>query len=289
MGSRTYRAEAIVLKTLDLGEADRILTLLTRHLGKVKVVAKGIRRPTSRLAGYAEPLSHATYQLARGRELDVLTGAEPRSTYRALREDLDRIAAGWYIAEIADRSTAEHAPAAAVFDLVETALRHLEAGHAPALVCRWSDLHLLDRTGFRPELIVCSRCGGPLHEGTNAWSPLDGGAVCPRCIDSSVAGLPALSLRALKSLRYLLTSDFAAASRLRVDEILERELERHLRAFLHYVLDREIASARLMDELARLKSDLRSGGALPQARVLDLAPSASASASRSARPGDDWI
>ena len=78
MGSRTYRAEAIVLKTLDLGEADRILTLLTRHFGKVKVVAKGIRRPTSRLAGYAEPLSHATYQLARGRELDVLTGAESR-------------------------------------------------------------------------------------------------------------------------------------------------------------------------------------------------------------------
>lgn len=252
MGSRTYRAEAIVLKTLDLGEADRILTLLTRHFGKVKVVAKGIRRPTSRLAGYAEPLSHATYQLARGRELDVLTGAESRSTYRMLREDLDRIAAGWYIAEIADRTTAERSPAAPVFELVETALRHLEAGHAPALVCRWSDLHLLDRTGFRPELLVCARCTGPLREATNAWSPHDGGAVCTTCVDRSVGGLPALSVRALKSLRYLLTSDFRAASRLRVDADLERELERHLRSFMHHVLDREIASARLIDELARL-------------------------------------
>src|SRR5579859_2809673 len=148
MASRTYRAEAIVLKTLDLGEADRILTLLTRHFGKVKAVAKGIRRPTSRLAGYAEPLSHGTFQLARGRDLDVLTGAESRSTYRTVREDLDRIAAAWYIAEIADRSTAEHAPAAPVFDLMETALRHLEVGHPPAVVCRWWDLHLLDRTGF---------------------------------------------------------------------------------------------------------------------------------------------
>jgi DNA repair protein RecO (recombination protein O) len=252
MASRTYRAEAIVLKTLDLGEADRILTLLTRHFGKVKAIAKGIRRPTSRLAGYAEPLSHATFQLARGRELDVLTGAESRSTYRLIREDLDRIAAGWYIAEIADRSTAEGSPAAPVFDLVETALRHLDVGHAPALVCRWWDLHLLDRTGFRPQLGACSRCGGTLRETSSGWSPVDGGAVCVDCIDRSLAGLPALSVRALKSLRYLLASDFAAAARLRIDAALERELERHLRAFLQFVLDREIASARLIDELAHL-------------------------------------
>lgn len=252
MGSRTYRAEAIVLKTLDLGEADRILTLLTRHFGKIKVIAKSIRKPTSRLAGHAEPLSHATFQLARGRELDVLTGAEPRSTYRVLREDLDRIAAGWYVAEIADRTTVEHAPVAPVFDLVETALRYLEAGHAPSLVCRWSDLHLLDRTGFRPQLQSCARCDTTLREVLNAWSPYDGGAVCTDCVDRSAVGLPALSIRALKSLRYLLASDFENAARLRIDEALERELERHLRSFLHHVLDREIQSARLIDELARL-------------------------------------
>src|SRR3989338_7463449 len=129
MGSRTYRAEAIVLKTLDLGEADRILTLLTRHFGKVRVMAKGIRRPTSRLAGHAEPLAPATFPLARGRELDGLTGAEARSTYRALREDLTLIAAGRYLAELADRFTVDHAPAAPAFDLLETALSHLDPGH----------------------------------------------------------------------------------------------------------------------------------------------------------------
>jgi len=252
MGSRTYRAEAIVLKTMDLGEADRILTLLTRHFGKIRVIAKGIRRPTSRLAGHAEPLSHATFQLARGRELDVLTGADTRSSYRSVREDLDRIAAAWYVAEIADRSTADHAPAAPVFDLVETALRYLEAGHPPALVCRWWDLHLLDRTGFRPALGGCARCEGALRETVNGWSPFEGGAVCADCVDRSGIGTPALSVRALKSLRYLLASDLTAAARLRMDEALERELERHLRAFVQHVLDREIASARLIEELTRL-------------------------------------
>lgn len=253
MGSRTYRAEAIVLKTLDLGEADRVLTLLTRHFGKIRVIAKGIRRPTSRLAGHAETLAHAIFQLARGRELDVLTGAETRATYRSVREDLGRIAAAWYVVEIADRFTADRAPAAPVFDLVETALRHLEAGYAPALVCRWSDLHLLDRSGFRPELAACARCGRVPGETTNAWSPYDGGVVCTPCIDASLAGLPALSVRALKSLRYLLASDFASAARLRLDAALERELERHMRAFLQHVLDRDIRSAQLLDELARLR------------------------------------
>src|SRR5512132_2357981 len=136
MASRTYRAEAIVLRTLDLGEADRILVLFTRHFGKVRVVAKGIRRATSRMAGHAEPLTHATYQLARGRELDVLTGAEAKAIYPALREDLSRIAAGWYCAELVDRFTVERMPAAPLFDLLETALRHLDADYAAPLVCR---------------------------------------------------------------------------------------------------------------------------------------------------------
>ena len=253
MASRTYRAEAIVLKTLDFGETDRILTLLTRHFGKVSVVAKGIRRPTSRLAGQAEPLTHATYQLARGRNLDVLTGAESRAMYRSLREDLQGIAAGWYIAELADRFAAERAPSAPLFDLVETALHHLSAGFPAGLVCRWFDLHLLDRTGFRPELGRCVQCERPPDEVANAWLVEAGGLVCARCASGSTSGPLGLSVRALKSLRFLLVSDFASAARLRVDDALAVELERHLRAFLQYVLDREIHAARLLDDVARLR------------------------------------
>ncbi|MDO8506232.1 MAG: DNA repair protein RecO, partial [Candidatus Limnocylindria bacterium] len=189
MASRTYRAEAIVLRTVDLGEADRILVLFTRHFGKVHVVAKGIRRATSRMAGHAEPLTHATYQLARGRELDVLTGAEARAIYPALREDLSRIAAGWYCAELIDRFTVERAPAAPLFDLLETALRHLDADFPSSLVCRWFDLHILDRSGFRPELADCVSCRLPLEEQENAWSAPSGGALCVSCARKTQSGL----------------------------------------------------------------------------------------------------
>lgn len=241
-----------MLKTIDFGETDRILTLLTRHFGKVSVVAKGIRKPTSRLAGHAEPLTHATYQLARGRNLDVLTGAESLALYRELREDLGGIAAGWYIAELADRFAQERAPSAPLFDLVESALRHLTAGHVPSVVCRWFDLHLLDRTGFRPELGHCVQCGLSPEEIANAWIVDAGGLVCARCAPDSTVGPRALSVRALKSLRYLLVSDFENASLLRVDDPLAAELERHLRSFLQHVLDREIHTSRLLDDLARL-------------------------------------
>ena len=241
-----------MLKTIDFGETDRILTLLTRHFGKVSVVAKGIRKPTSRLAGHAEPLTHATYQLARGRNLDVLTGAESRSLFRALREDLQGIAAGWYIAELADRFALEKSPSAPLFDLVESALRHLAGGYAPALVCRWFDLHLLDRTGFRPELGRCVQCSTAAPETTNAWIVDAGGLVCATCAPGEARGPRGLSVRALKSLRYLLVSNFEGASLLRVDDALAAELERHLRTFLQMVLDRDINASRLLDELSRM-------------------------------------
>ena len=251
MASRTYRAEAIVLRTVDLGEADRILVLFTRHFGKVHVVAKGIRRATSRMAGHAEPLTHATYQLARGRELDVLTGAEARAVYPALREDLGRIAAGWYCAELIDRFTVERAPGVPLFDLLETALRHLDAGFPSTLICRWFDLHLLDRSGFRPELADCVSCRTPLQERENAWNAASGGAMCDTCARRT-SGSFTLSVRALKSLRYLLVSDWGAASLLRVDGLLAGELERHMRLFVQHVIDRDVTAARLIDEIRAL-------------------------------------
>ena len=225
--------------------------LFTRHFGKVHVVAKGIRRATSRMAGHAEPLTHATYQLARGRELDVLTGAEARAVYPALREDLGRIAAGWYCAELIDRFTVERAPGVPLFDLLETALRHLDAGFPSTLVCRWFDLHLLDRSGFRPELADCVSCRTPLQERENAWNAASGGAMCDTCARRT-SGSFTLSVRALKSLRYLLVSDWGAASLLRVDGLLAGELERHMRLFVQHVIDRDVTAARLIDEIRAL-------------------------------------
>ncbi len=252
---RTYRAEAIVLKGLDLGEADRVVTLYTRHFGKVRAIAKGARRPTSRLAGHVEPLAHATFLIAKGRELDVITQAETRAAYRALREDLLSTAAGWYLAELVDRFTVERHPSAPTFELFATALRHLDLGtYAPGLVCRWFDLHLLDRAGFRPELGRCVLCDRALEETAHLFSPAAGGVVCRSCRALAEGSLGILTVRGLKALRYLLRSEFAEAALLRIDAALAVELERHLRGFLQHVLDREVNAARLLDDVRALSA-----------------------------------
>jgi len=248
---RMYRAEAIVLKGLDLGESDRIVTLYTRAFGKIRAIAKGARRPTSRLAGHVEPLVHCSFQLAKGRELDVITQAQTRAAYRNVREVLVSTVAGWYLAELVDRFTVERQPSAPTFDLLATGLVHLDRGFAPALVCRWFDLHLLERTGFRPELSSCVECGRERNE-ESLFSPAAGGVLCGRCASGSA--LAAISGRALKALRYLARSDFAEAARLRVDAPLAGELERHMRGFLEHVLDRAVNAQRLLDDLRGMRS-----------------------------------
>jgi DNA repair protein RecO (recombination protein O) len=251
---RTYRAEAIVLKGMDLGEADRVVTLYTRYFGKLRAIAKGARRPTSRLAGHVEPLAHATFQLAKGRELDVVTQAETKETYRGLRETLVETAAGWYVAELVDRFTVDRVPSAPTFDLLATALRHLDRGQPAGLVCRWFDLHLLDRAGFRPELFRCVHCTLLLDERDHLFSPMGGGVLCARCRADAEGAVGVITVRALKSLRYLLRSEFAQAAQLRIDAALALELERHLRSFLHVVLDRDVNAARLLDDVRGLQS-----------------------------------
>ena len=108
---RRYTTEAIVLSRFDLGEADRVLTLITPTGGKLKAIAKGVRRPTSRLGGSLEPFAELTVALARGRTFDVVTQVSVGHAWLRLRDSLESAATAWYLAELADRSLeVRHAP-----------------------------------------------------------------------------------------------------------------------------------------------------------------------------------
>src|SRR5688572_12140882 len=104
---RSSRAEAIVLRHSDWGEADRLLTLYTRQRGKTRAIAKGARKMTSRKAGHIEPFTHVTLQLAKGRDLYIVTQAETIDAYQPLREDLALTGYASYIMELLDRFTYE--------------------------------------------------------------------------------------------------------------------------------------------------------------------------------------
>ena len=152
---RSFRAEAVVLKHRDQGEADRMLTLYSRERGKVRALAKGVRKTHSRKAGHLEPFTHVSLQLAIGRNWFVVSQAEAQETFNHLRESLDTIGFASYLIELVDKFTYEEEENAPVFHLLVQTLRRLNRGDSPNLVTRYFEIRLLDNFGFRPELKNC--------------------------------------------------------------------------------------------------------------------------------------
>ena len=246
---RRYTTEAIVLSRFDLGEADRVLTLITPSIGKLKAIAKGIRRPTSRIGGSLEPFAELHVLLARGRTFEVVTQVSVGHAWLNLRDSLESAATAWYLAELADRSLEERHAAEPVYALLRRAYELLDAGMAPGRVARWYEMHLADELGVRPEVDRCVECDRVLEaDGRFRWVPLLGGVLCDRC-----PGPPhdrtGLGLEALKLLKAYQRQDVEAIAALRLAPETEREVESALRDFVRHALEREARSLAFLDEI----------------------------------------
>src|SRR4030042_183767 len=211
---RTYQTEAIIIKRIKLGEADRILTLYTPELGKLKAVAKGTRRPKSKLGGHVELLTHSRLMLARGRNLDIITQAQTIDNFLPIKDDLERISRGLYLAELVDSFTGEHIEDRRLFELLLETLKQLSQSKDCETVLRYFELHLLDHLGYRPQLQYCTNCNSSLKPESNFFSSRLGGGLCSGCGFNEPMARP-LSLNALKVLRLWQNCDFAAARRVR--------------------------------------------------------------------------
>jgi len=246
---RRYSTDAIVLSRFDYGEADRILTLITPLNGKLKAIAKGIRRPTSRIGGSLEPFAELHVLLARGRTFEVVTQVSVGHAWLNLRDSLESAATAWYLAELADRSLEERHAAEPVYALLRRAYELLDAGMAPGRVARWYEMHLADELGVRPEVDRCVECDRVLEaDGRFRWVPLLGGVLCDRC-----PGPPhdrtGLGLEALKLLKAYQRQDVEAIAALRLAPETEREVESALRDFVRHALEREARSLAFLDEI----------------------------------------
>ena len=153
-----YRDEGIVLRTHKLGESDRIVSILTRQHGKVRAVAKGVRKTKSRFGARLEPPTHLQLMFYEGRELDIVTQAETVDHFRAIRDDLDRLTRGVSMLEAADQLGLEGEPNEPLFQMLLGALRAL-ANHSGPLVVPGFYLKVLSLEGFRPMVDACVECG----------------------------------------------------------------------------------------------------------------------------------
>ncbi len=181
---RVYKTEGIVLRSMDLGEADRVLTVLTPRLGKLRVIAKGVRRTRSRIGGALEPFSDVQLVLAVGRTFDVVTSSSLEDPHLGLRNDLHSTAAAWYVVELADRFCEGAADSHEAFRLLAQALAGLDAPPAEVtreVVARWFELHLLDAMGSAPSWRAAWSVAPQIEPEGNAFSPVGGGVLCPQC------------------------------------------------------------------------------------------------------------
>jgi len=250
---RVYYTEAIVLSRFELGEADRVMTLLTPHDGKLKAIAKGVRKPRSRLGGAVEPFAELHLVMARARTFDVITSASVGHAWLSLRERLESTATAWYLAELAERAVEERAFAYPVYALLRRAYQLLDDGMNPGRVARWFEFGLADALGMRPEVERCVECDRVLDEDdTFRWVPMLGGTLCSQHL-APPADQSVLSLAALKLLRAYRRLDIEAIAGLRQPAGVEAEVESALRRFIRNVLEREARSLAFLDEVRVLE------------------------------------
>jgi DNA repair protein RecO (recombination protein O) len=225
----------IVLRTYPLGEADRIVVLLSPHRGKVRAVAKGIRKTKSRFGGRLEPFTHVEMVLYEGRNLDTVTQVEVSEAFPRLRGDLDRVAAASTMLEAADAVAQEDQASVALFDLLASGLRALDSRPAsPDLVTAFL-LQLAGVLGLAPALDSCASCGR--LDGLERFSFAAGGSVCGTCRpEGSVRLRPGVTAH----LARLATSEFADVG-VDADE-RSGEAMGIARRFVEYHLDRRLVS-----------------------------------------------
>ena len=236
---RSFRAEAVVLRHSDWGEADRLLSLFTRQLGKVRAIAKGARKPRSRKAGHLEPFTHVSLQLARGRDLYIVTQAETLDAYLPLREDLLLLGYASYVLELLDRFTYDGDENPALYNLLTATLSRLTAPGDPRLVVRYYEIRLLDFLGYRPELSHCALCKAAIEPQDQFFSPAHGGVLCPNC-GRQASNVYPISMDALRYLRHFQRSSFAEAARARPNPAVQTELENLMQRHLTYLLERRL-------------------------------------------------
>ena len=237
---RSFRASAVVLRHSDWGEADRLLTLYTREQGMIRALAKGARKVTSRKAGHLQPFTHVTVQLAKGRDLLIVTQAETVNAFLPLHDDLMKTGHAAYAIELLLRFSYEDEGAnPAIFRLLVETLERLEKEEDAWLPIRYYEMRFLDAVGFRPQLFECVNCGREIRPEDQFFSFLAGGVVCPRC-GEGVPNLGRISLETLKYLRHFQRSSYKDASRARPGLETQKEAEQLMQGYFTYLLERDL-------------------------------------------------
>ncbi|MGH2748909.1 MAG: DNA repair protein RecO [Actinomycetota bacterium] len=234
-----YRDEGIVLKTIKLGEADRIVTFFTRYNGKLRAVAKGVRKTKSRFGGRVEPFTRVQLMLYRGRgDLDTITQVDILTSFKEVRGEYPRLVSASALAEVVEKITADREQAPSTYALLLGALESLANGGGATVVPAFL-IKLLSVSGYHPQLSVCAGCGD--GRALAVFSPALGGAACHSCWEEDRDATPLESDR-MALLARLLSAEFGQAA----DAQATLDITQALRRYAEYHIERPLKSLQML-------------------------------------------
>lgn len=247
---KNYKTKGIILKTMKLGEADKIITIFTEEQGKVAAVAKGVRRVKSRFGARLEIFTNLRLLIHRGRTLDTITQADIVGLYPRLVSDLDRIDYGYAMLELTDKITPDRSPEPRVYQMLVAALDCLDKTEIDSdAVLAAFDLKIMALTGFQPDIKNCAVCGKNDPPPRN-FSPRQGGMVHRSCQSNDGADF-SVRVEAIDLAGKLLYSPFAAIGSLKTPSPLLAEVDRLIKSHILYHLNLRL---RVRDYMAKRKS-----------------------------------
>ena len=232
-----YKDEGIVLKTIKLGEADRILTVFTRTHGKIRAVAKGVRKTKSRWGGRLEPFTQVQLMIYKGRNLDTITGADIVRSFDEIRTDYVCLTAAAAFVEAVEKITPDREEAHSTYALLLAGFDALGRGPCDSIVPAFL-VKLLSISGYHPSLTICAGCGA--DSGLGGFSAAFGGAVCESCWRQDREA-DRLAIDRIVLLNRLLSADFGVE----VGDAAP-ELTHVLRRYAEYHLERPLKSLHLL-------------------------------------------
>ncbi|MBD2844443.1 DNA repair protein RecO [Paenibacillus sp. IB182496] len=244
-----YRVEGIVIRSVDYGEANKIVTLLTNTHGKIGVVIRGAKKPRSRHGSLGQLFTHGDYSFYRkGEGLGTLNHGEVLEANQRLREQLDMTAYASYAVELADRATQDNEASGAMFNQLNACLQAIQAGKDPQVTAHLFEMKVLELAGYAPELEQCLSCGG--GEGPFVLSWRSGGVLCRRCRQGDPEHL-AVPESVLKLLRLFRGMDMRRLGNVQVSPDTKRALREAMRRLTDAHLGLQLKSRAFLEQLDR--------------------------------------
>jgi DNA repair protein RecO (recombination protein O) len=243
-----YRVEGIVIRSMDYGEGNKIVTLLTPGHGKQGVVIRGARKPKSRYGALAQLFTYGEYAFYKSGSLGTLSSGEVIEPFRELREGLEGPAYASYAAELTDKAITDEEASGYLFGQLRACLTALAQGKDPAVILRIYEMKVAAQAGYSPVLDACVNCGRT--EGEFVFSAPAGGALCPLCRERDRSAL-VLDEGVWKLLRLFSRLDLGRIGSISVKDSSKKQLQAVMRSWMDTHMGLKLKSRNFLDQMER--------------------------------------